>query len=72
MSKEYTQGEKIKPQKGWARHYRNDKDVWEDTCPHGVGHYVGIHSCDGCCTRLTDVVKLENEKNTREQENIGK
>ena len=33
----------------WERHYRNDKGIWEDTCPHGIGHDKGIHGCDGCC-----------------------
>lgn len=37
---------------GWVRHYRNDKGVWEDICPHGVGHEKGIHGCDGCCKDL--------------------
>ncbi len=36
-------------QKGWTRHYRDDKKVWEDICPHGIGHEMGIHGCDGCC-----------------------
>jgi hypothetical protein len=24
----------------------------EITCPHGVGHELGIHGCDGCCEKL--------------------
>lgn len=36
----------------WERHYRDDKGVWEDICPHGVGHENGIHGCDGCCKDL--------------------
>ena len=22
---------------------------WEWTCPHGVGHGLGVHGCEGCC-----------------------
>lgn len=37
---------------GWSRHYRNDRGIWEDICPHGVGHCDDVHGCDGCCAGL--------------------
>lgn len=36
----------------WQRHYRDDKGIWEDICPHGIGHENGVHGCDGCCKGL--------------------
>jgi len=36
--------------KGWKRHYRDDRDIWENICPHGIGHCDGVHGCDGCCS----------------------
>ena len=42
----------LKLSKPWVRHYRDDKGIWEDICPHGIGHDRGIHGCDGCCTDL--------------------
>ncbi len=38
--------------KSWTRQHRIDKDIWEDICPHGVGHENGVHGCDGCCTKM--------------------
>jgi len=38
--------------KEWERNYRSDKGIWEDTCPHGIGHDKGVHGCDGCCKGL--------------------
>mgnify|MGYP001611003724 CR=1 FL=1 len=29
----------------------------EFLCPHGIGHEKGVHGCDSCCIRLTDVIK---------------
>ncbi len=37
---------------GWTRNYRDDKGIWEDTCPHGIGHEEGVHGCEGCCKGL--------------------
>jgi hypothetical protein len=36
----------------------------EYLCSHGIGHDKGLHSCDGCCTTLTDVDfdKLEKQE----------
>ena len=42
-------GEKPFHKPKWERHYRNDKGIWEDICPHGIGHEEGVHGCDGCC-----------------------
>lgn len=38
----------------WSWTWRGDSalDIWEGweaNCPHGVGHSLGIHGCDGCC-----------------------
>jgi hypothetical protein len=47
--------------KKWRRHFRYDKQVWEDICPHGVGHEgKGVHGCDGCCTEY-----YEKKTNTK-------
>lgn len=46
---------------GWHRLYRHDRQIWENVCPHGIGHVApesiredgdGIHGCDGCCSKL--------------------
>jgi hypothetical protein len=50
--------------KGWERYYRSDKGIWEDTCPHGVGHEDGVHGCDGCCQELPYGNKPINKINT--------
>lgn len=49
---------------GWRLHYRDDRNIFERICPHGIGHpdpdqeeywesigqsAQGIHGCDGCC-----------------------
>jgi hypothetical protein len=28
----------------------DDGDV-EQLCEHGIGHGVGVHTCDGCCLK---------------------
>jgi hypothetical protein len=44
----------------WPQHWRDDRNLMERICPHGVGHpdpddpkakhpYHSIHGCDGCC-----------------------
>ena len=42
----------MKKKTGWTRHYRDDIGIWEDICPHGIGHSSGIHGCDSCCLNL--------------------
>lgn len=46
---------------GWTKHFRDDKGLFENICPHGIGHTApesikaegdGIHGCDGCCATL--------------------
>lgn len=44
--------------------WRNDKNIMERTCTHGVGHpdpddfliaikpHLGVHGCDGCCQAI--------------------
>jgi hypothetical protein len=46
-AKEYI--EAVKRGKGWSRHYRNMRGIWEDIRPHGIGHCNDIHTCDSCC-----------------------
>ena len=49
--------------RGWAMHWRSDRQMMERICPHGVGHpdpddaayqaSIGrdtVHGCDGCCS----------------------
>lgn len=54
----------------WPTHWRNDRQLMERLCPHGIGHpdpdhldnipvgrrqVESIHGCDGCCiTPKTD------------------
>lgn len=45
----------------WRQHWRDDRQIMERLCPHGIGHPdpddltirlhrgSGIHGCDGCC-----------------------
>lgn len=42
----------------WPLVWRNDRAMFERTCPHGIGHPDpdgvdflggGVHGCDGCC-----------------------
>lgn len=56
----------------WPRLWRDDRQLMERTCPHGVGHPdpdhlayayrlpdndgVGVHGCDGCCHTQGDDV----------------
>lgn len=50
--------------RGWPLNWREDINVMERLCPHGVGHpdpddfahkerigrpELGVHGCDGCC-----------------------
>lgn len=47
----------------WDQYWREDKQVMERICEHGIGHpdpddskssaitSGGIHGCDGCCDR---------------------
>lgn len=50
--------------RGWSLVWREDRKLFERTCPHGVGHpdpdqfeywrethqeFQGVHGCDGCC-----------------------
>ena len=50
--------------RGWPVVFRQDRFLWERTCPHGVGHPdpdqlpywresgqdgKAVHGCDGCC-----------------------
>jgi hypothetical protein len=52
------------PMADYVLHYRDDRNIFERICPHGVGHpdpdqfeywdysdqsYQSIHGCDGCC-----------------------
>lgn len=53
------------PMKDYPTHWRQDRNMMERICPHGVGHpdpddlaykksigdsgHLGIHGCDGCC-----------------------
>lgn len=53
--------------KAWVRHYRGDKGIWEDICPHGIGHELGIHGCDGCCAELYN--EIAHHKNGNKQDN---
>ena len=41
---------------GWPTHWRDDRQLMERICPHGVGHPDPddrsddrTHGCDGCC-----------------------
>lgn len=38
--------------KYWKLYYRDDRDIMEALCPHGVGHAFDSHGCDGCCKYL--------------------
>jgi hypothetical protein len=50
------------PMKDFPTHWRDDRQIMERICPHGVGHPDpddfrirngedrGVHGCDGCCT----------------------
>lgn len=47
--------------KDWPLHWREDKEMMERICEHGVGHpdpddisLDRIHGCDGCCIRKED------------------
>jgi len=44
----------------WPQNWREDRNLMERICPHGVGHpdpddpkanhpYHSMHGCDGCC-----------------------
>ena len=41
----------------WPLHWRNDRDIFERICEHGIGHPdpdstpagQSAHGCDGCC-----------------------
>ena len=50
----------------WELIWRDDKQVMERQCPHGIGHpdpddaaylvragrgYLTVHGCDGCCEK---------------------
>jgi hypothetical protein len=47
--------------RSWRQHWRDDRQIMERLCPHGIGHpdpddltirlvkSAGIHGCDGCC-----------------------
>lgn len=44
----------------WPMSFRNDMDLFERLCIHGIGHPDpdslsddGIHGCDGCCWEFT-------------------
>lgn len=51
--------------RSFPQHWRSDKGMMERICPHGVGHpdpdeyllttpqgqHLGVHGCDGCCTK---------------------
>jgi hypothetical protein len=52
--------------RNWPLVWRDDRGIFERTCPHGIGHpdpdslrraveydedtYAGVHGCDGCCS----------------------
>lgn len=49
------------PMRSWRQHFRDDRQIMERICPHGIGHpdpddvynaHRGsdVHGCDGCCT----------------------
>lgn len=50
-------------------HWRGDRRIMERICDHGVGHPdpddyavityegAGVHGCDGCCRKETDVTQ---------------
>ena len=50
------------PMKDFPTHWRDDRQIMERICPHGVGHPDpddlrirngedrGVHGCDGCCS----------------------
>ncbi len=33
----------------WPWPYQRMSDGPEYSCPHGVGHSIDVHGCDGCC-----------------------
>lgn len=42
----------------WPTHWRDDKEMMERICIHGIGHpdpdnirLDSVHGCDGCCSR---------------------
>jgi hypothetical protein len=36
-------------------------------CAHGIGHYFGVHGCDGCCYKiLSGKVTISTEKYIQE------
>ena len=48
--------------KDFPTHWREDRNIMERICPHGIGHpdpdqimpvndIHGIHGCDGCCIK---------------------
>lgn len=56
----------------WLRSYRSDRGIWENICPHRVGHPAkesiskkdpGVHGCDGCCKNLKIRKTLEQKTN---------
>lgn len=59
--------------KDWPQHYREDLNITERICPHGVGHPDpdcmvakrdgnGIHGCDGCCDSAGIAIAKFSEK----------
>lgn len=45
-----------KDEQDWTLHSRwsdiRSNGLIEAICPHGVGHHLGIHGCDGCCKTI--------------------
>jgi len=55
--------------KDWPTNWRQDRNMMERICPHGVGHpdpddlnKDTVHGCDGCCVPPTKEVSIVNEK----------
>ena len=61
------------PMRVFPQHWRNDRDIMERVCPHGIGHpdpdeyrlrledgeVQLVHGCDGCCEGSYEFMKKE-------------
>jgi hypothetical protein len=46
----------------WSWPYLRYSDGPEYACPHGVGHGIGVHGCDGCpCNKLWPCQKCKKQ-----------
>jgi len=51
-----------KKDKPWHWPFQRMSDGPEYACPHGVGHSIGVHGCDGCCRDSNFPKGTQNDK----------